>query len=63
MWALLIGGIAFLVAEWHLRGKKPGTEITWTIAVAVAIGQLIAGTLSRHVAVGERPLFSACCWG
>lgn len=42
--ALLVGGIAFLVVEFHLRGKKLGTEITWTIAIAVAIGQLIAGT-------------------
>jgi undecaprenyl-diphosphatase len=42
--ALLVGGLAFLVVEFFLRGKKLGTEITWTIAVAVAIGQLIAGT-------------------
>jgi len=30
--------------EFFLRGKKLGTEITWTIATAVAVGQLIAGT-------------------
>ena len=42
--ALLIGGIAFLAVEFFLRGKKLGTEITWTIAIAVAVGQLIAGT-------------------
>ena len=42
--ALLIGGVAFLAVEFFLRGKKLGTEITWTIAVAVAVGQLIAGT-------------------
>lgn len=42
--ALLVGGLAFLAVEFFLRGKKLGTEITWTIAVAVAIGQLIAGT-------------------
>ena len=42
--ALLIGGIAFLLVEFYLRGKKLGTEITWTIAIAVAIGQLVAGT-------------------
>jgi undecaprenyl-diphosphatase len=42
--ALLVGGIAFLLVEFFLRGKKLGTEITWTIAIAVAIGQLIAGT-------------------
>ena len=42
--ALLLGGLAFLVVEFFLRGKKLGTEITWRVAIAVAIGQLIAGT-------------------
>ena len=42
--ALLVGGLAFLAVEFFLRGKKLGTEITWTIATAVAVGQLIAGT-------------------
>jgi undecaprenyl-diphosphatase len=42
--ALLVGGLAFLAVEFFLRGKKPGTQITWAIAIAVAIGQLIAGT-------------------
>jgi undecaprenyl-diphosphatase len=41
-WALLIGGIAFLAIEWWLRGKKMSNEITWSIAIAVAFGQLIA---------------------
>ncbi len=41
-WALLLGGIAFLAIEWHLRGKKLSSEITWPIVVAVAVGQLIA---------------------
>ena len=40
--ALLIGGIAFLVIEWWLRGRKLSTEITWSIAIAVGLGQLIA---------------------
>jgi len=42
--ALLVGGIAFLAVEFFLRGKKTGDQVTWTIAIAVAIGQLIAGT-------------------
>ncbi|MEI7807425.1 MAG: undecaprenyl-diphosphate phosphatase [Verrucomicrobiota bacterium] len=42
--ALLLGGLAFLAVEFFLRGKKTSSEITWTIAIAVAIGQLIAGT-------------------
>ena len=43
-WALLLGGIAFLAVEFFLRGKKLTSEITWTVAIAVAVGQLIAGT-------------------
>ena len=42
--ALLMGGIAFVAIEFFLRGKRTGSDITWTIAVAVAFGQLIAGT-------------------
>jgi len=41
-WALLIGGVAFVLIETWLRGKKLNDEVTWTIAVAVGIGQLIA---------------------
>jgi undecaprenyl-diphosphatase len=41
-WALLVGGVAFLVIEWWLRGKKMSNEITWAVVFAVAIGQLIA---------------------
>jgi undecaprenyl-diphosphatase len=41
-WALLIGGVAFLIVEFFLRGKKLGNEITWAIVVAVGIGQLVA---------------------
>ncbi len=42
--ALLVGGIAFLAVEFFLRGKKLSNEVTWAMAIAVAVGQLIAGT-------------------
>jgi undecaprenyl-diphosphatase len=41
-WALLIGGIAFVAVEFFLRGKKLNNEITWTIAIAVGLAQLVA---------------------
>ena len=41
-WALLIGGLAFIAIEFFLRGKKLGNEVTWTIAIAVGLGQLVA---------------------
>ena len=40
--ALLVGGILFVGVERWLRGKTLSNEITWTIVVAVAVGQLIA---------------------
>lgn len=42
--ALIIGGLAFLLVEFLLRGRKQVTEITWAMALAVAAGQLLAGT-------------------
>src|SRR5437868_1636061 len=41
-WALLIGGVAFLLVETWLRGKPLQNEVTWNIAIAVGLGQLIA---------------------
>lgn len=41
-WALLVGGVGFIAVERWLRGRTPGTEVTWTIALAVGIGQLLA---------------------
>ncbi len=41
--ALLAGGILFVGVERWLRGKTLSNEITWTIVLAVAAGQLIAG--------------------
>ena len=40
--ALIIGGVLFLLAERHLAGRKLSDEITWTVAVAVGLGQLVA---------------------
>jgi undecaprenyl-diphosphatase len=41
-WALLIGGVLFLVVERWLRGRPLRDEITWSVAIAVGVGQLIA---------------------
>jgi undecaprenyl-diphosphatase len=40
--ALLIGGLLFVGVEWWLRGRQTTTEITWTLAVAFGLAQLIA---------------------
>jgi len=41
-WALIIGGIWMIVAEW-LAAKKPDrTQITWMVAIAVGLAQIVA---------------------
>ncbi len=40
--AVFAGGIAFLLVEFSLRGKKLRDEITWPVVFAVALGQLLA---------------------
>jgi undecaprenyl-diphosphatase len=41
-WAMLLGGIGFLIIEKWLHGKKPKGSVTWAVAVLVGIGQLLA---------------------
>lgn len=42
-WALLIGGFWMIGAEW-LAAKKPDqARITWTVAIAVGVAQIVAG--------------------
>jgi undecaprenyl-diphosphatase len=40
--ALIIGGILFIGAELRLRGRTLSNQITWTIAMAVGLMQLVA---------------------
>jgi len=40
--ALLVGGILFIVIEHRIRGGAGVAGITWTVAVAVGVGQLVA---------------------
>lgn len=40
--AMLVGGVAFLLVEWWLRGKNLRDEITWPVVIAVGLGQILA---------------------
>jgi len=42
-WALIIGGFWMMAAEWIAAKQKPRERITWTVAVAVGVAQIIAG--------------------
>lgn len=41
-WALIIGGVWMLVAEQLAARKSESARITWTVAVAVGLAQLVA---------------------
>ena len=41
-WATLVGGVLFVGLERWLYGRRTTDRITWAIALAVAVGQLIA---------------------
>jgi undecaprenyl-diphosphatase len=41
-WALVIGGVWMLAAEW-LAGSQKGTRVTWTVALVVGLAQVVAG--------------------
>lgn len=41
-WATLIGGVLFVLVETWLRGRPTTETVTWTVAIAVGLAQLIA---------------------
>ncbi|HEY1174141.1 MAG TPA: undecaprenyl-diphosphate phosphatase [Verrucomicrobiae bacterium] len=41
-WATLIGGVLFIAVEHWLKGKQGSERITWAIALAIGVSQLIA---------------------
>lgn len=41
-WALLIGGLLFLIVERMLKGREFGDEISWKLAALIGGGQLAA---------------------
>ncbi|MGH7300749.1 MAG: undecaprenyl-diphosphate phosphatase, partial [Candidatus Rokuibacteriota bacterium] len=41
-WATLIGGVAILLVEWALRARPSAGDVTWAMAGAVGLGQLLA---------------------
>jgi undecaprenyl-diphosphatase len=41
-WALLAGGIGFVLVETWLKGKPLKNQVTWPIVFAVGLGQLVA---------------------
>ena len=42
-WALILGGVWMLGAEWFAERRPEHTEITWNVAVLVGLAQVVAG--------------------
>ena len=42
-WAFVIGGFWILVAEWFAARQRDRTEVTWPVAIAVGLAQMVAG--------------------
>ncbi len=42
-WALLVGGIWILVAEYFAAKRAPSSTVTWTVAILVGVAQVVAG--------------------
>ncbi len=43
-WATLIGGVVILALEWSNRNRTNQGAITWTVAIAVGLAQVVAAT-------------------
>ena len=41
-WALIVGGIAFVIVERWLKDRPQLTSIPWSVVIAVALAQLVA---------------------
>ncbi|MBM3875977.1 MAG: undecaprenyl-diphosphate phosphatase [Verrucomicrobia bacterium] len=57
-WATLIGGVAFLLAEEWLLDRPASDTITWRVALAVAVGQLVAAAFPGASRSGTTILFA-----
>jgi undecaprenyl-diphosphatase len=57
-WALLIGGVLFLVAEAWIKDRKSINSITWTVAIAIGLAQLIAAIFPGASRSGSTILFA-----
>jgi undecaprenyl-diphosphatase len=42
-WALVIGGLWMIAAEWIAAQQRDRAKVTWTVAVVVGVAQVIAG--------------------
>ncbi len=56
--ATLIGGVLFLAVEAWLKNRPTRNEITWAVAIAVGVAQIVAATFSGSSRSGTTILFA-----
>ena len=61
-WALLIGGFRMVLAEWVASHRPPALAVTWTVAIAVGIAQIVAGVFPGTSRSGAT-IFAAMLFG
>ena len=59
-WALLLGGIGFLIIELWLKGRHPHETITWTIAAAVGARTIASPQCSGNLTIWFNHSADAC---
>jgi undecaprenyl-diphosphatase len=57
-WATVWGGVLILIIEWSVTERRRGTEITWGIAIVVAIAQILAAVFPGTSRAGATILFA-----
>jgi len=58
--ALFLGGVGFIIVEQWLQGRNLGNEVSWAMAIAVGLGQLLAAAFPGTSRSGVTILFCLC---
>lgn len=61
-WAMVIGGIWMVAAEWVAARQKERSDVTWVVAIAVGLAQVIAGVFPGTSRSGAT-IFTAMVFG
>lgn len=57
-WATVWGGVLILVIEWSMAERRGTSDITWAVAIVVAIGQIVAAVFPGTSRAGATILFA-----
>ena len=56
--ALIVGGVLFILVEFLMKGHAGSAEISWTVVIVVAVGQLIAAIFPGSSRSGATIIFA-----